>query len=156
MPRGPHRQGAKPADPLLEEGREADVFRPFGLPKWAGVMLYAAFWFLLAIPLVRRWRRRPWWNAARVVVALVALAPFAVWALQEARPGTGWLAAGALGGAFALVCGPAADPDRERKLQRRHRAQYLLNGGVLAAGRLPNLEPLPNDAPLYLLIRGEI
>ncbi len=152
MPRGPHRQGAKPADPLLEQGRERDVLRPFGLPRWAGALLYAAFWFLLAIPLVRRWRRRPWWNRARLALALIAAVPLLAWALQ-AQPGPLWLAAGAAGLLFAAVCGPLADPDRHRRLQRRHRAQYLLNGGILASGRLPNSEPLPAEAPLFVLLR---
>ena len=155
LPRGPHRQGAKPADPLLEEGRERDVFRPFGLPRWAGVLLYAAFWFLLAIPLLRRWRRRPWWNAARVGLAGAALAPFALWAIRGVQPALVWPIAGGAALAFALILGPAADPDRERKLQRRHRARYLLNGGAFSGGRLPSPEPLPDGSPLYLLIRGE-
>ena len=155
MPRGPHRQGNKPADPLLEQGRERDALRPFGLPRWAGLLLYAAFWFLLVIPLVRRWRRRPWWNAARVAAGLLSLAPFVYWAAQSERPAFGWLFAGGCGLLFAALCGPAADPDRERKLQRRHRAQYLLNGGGFAGGALPSSEPLLEGAPLYLLIRGE-
>lgn len=131
------------------------MFRPFGLPRWAGVLLYAAFWFLLVIPLVRRWRRRPWWNAARATVALASVAPYAVWNSRGVSPGLGWLLAGALGLLVALACRPASDPDRERKLQRRHRAQYLLNGGALVGGRLPNAEPLPAGEPLYLLIRSE-
>lgn len=155
MARGPHRQGAKPADPLLEQGREGDVLRPFGLPRWAGGLLYAVFWLLLAIPLVRRWRRRPWWNAARIVIGLAALAPFALWVVNQQRPAGIWIAAGATALLFAVLCGSAADPDHERKLQRRHRAQYLLNGGIFGGGRLPSSEPLPADAPLYLLIRGE-
>jgi hypothetical protein len=155
VPRGPHRQGNKPADPSLEQGREQEVLRPFGLPRWAGALLYAAFWFLLAIPLVRRWRRRPWWNAARAALGLVALAPFAMWAARAESPGAPWLLAGGFLALFAALCGPTADPDRERKLQRRHRAQYLLNGGAFAGGRLPSSEPLTEGAPLYLLIRGE-
>jgi len=106
LPRAPHLQGGKPADPLLERGRESDVLRPFGLPRWAGVLLYAAFWFLLAIPLLRRWRRRPWWNAARLAVALAALAPFALWIVRAERPGFGWLTLAffvLLVGGFALL-----------------------------------------------------
>lgn len=50
---------------------------------------------------------------------------------------------------------PTTDPDRERKLQRRHQAQYLLNGGRFGGGELPNSEPLRDGEPLYLLLRGE-
>jgi hypothetical protein len=153
--RGPHRQGNKPADPLLEQGREKDALRPFGLPRWAGLLLYVLFWFLLVIPLVRRWRRRPSWNGARIGVALAALSPLMFWLVQGRRPSAISIGVAAAGLLFALLCSPAADPDRERKLQRLHRAQYLLNGGVFAGGRLPSSEPLLTNAPLYLLIRGE-
>ena len=50
--------------------------------------------------------------------------------------------------------GPSTDPDFERKLQRKHRADYLLNGGVLSEGSFPGSDPLRADQPLYLLIRS--
>ena len=140
----------RPADPLLEEGRPKESFRPFGIPRWAGLGLYSLFSILLLIPLVRRWRRRSWWNAARwaVVAAVVAACVFA-----EAGPG--WLIAGGVIVVGALLLGPAKDPDHERKIQRLHGAEYFLNGGEFAGGRLPNSEPLPEGSPVHLLIRGE-
>jgi hypothetical protein len=143
LPRQTQRQGSQPA------GSD----RPFGLPRWAGYGLYALFSFLLLIPLVRRWRRHPRWIFARLALAATAAAGLA-WAFTQHLPWWAWtppilllLAAAALG--------PTADPDRERKIQRRHQAQYLLNGGVFAGGRLPSSEPLAPNRPLYLLIRGE-
>ena len=47
-----------------------------------------------------------------------------------------------------------ADPDWERKLQRRHRADYLLNGGVLSEGQFSGAETLGPEQPLYLLVRS--
>lgn len=144
------RQGTKPADPLLEEGRPAESLRPFGIPRWAGLALYSLFWFLLVIPLVRRWRRRSWWNGVRwtVVVAVIGL-------LALLQPSGAWWIAGCVTVAGALLLAPAKDPDHERKLQRHHGAEYFLNGGEFAGGRLPNSEPLPAGTPVYLLIRGE-
>jgi hypothetical protein len=55
-------------------------------------------------------------------------------------------------GAGALP--PAADPDRERKLQRRHGADYLLNGGRWEAENLGGSPPLSPGTPVYLLLRG--
>ena len=153
LARKPHRQGAKPADPLLEQGRDADAFRPFGLPRWAGYGLYALFSFLLLIPLVRRWRRAPRWQAVRIMAAGLGLAGLAaVWIVNA--PWWAWAAPLALV-LLAAWLGPTEDPDRERKIQRRHQARYLLNGGFFAGGRLPSSEPLSAEQPLYLLIRGE-
>jgi len=144
------RQGNKPADPLLEEGRPKESFRPFGVPRWAGLGLYSLFSVLLLIPLVRRWRRRSWWNSFRwaVVAAMIG-----VCVLVEAS--LGWLVVGGVVVVGALLLGPAKDPDYERKIQRLHGAEYFLNGGEFAGGRLPNSEPLPEGTPVYLLIRGE-
>ncbi len=140
------RQGNEPADPLLEEGRPRESYRPFGIPRWAGLLLYSLFWFLLLIPLVRRWRRRPWWNGVRwtVVAGIVAAC-----VLAQASLWWGVIVAG------ALLLGPAKDPDHERKIQRLHGAEYFLNGGEFAGGRLPNSEPLPEGSPVHLLIRGK-
>jgi|GEM_PF-1898081 len=149
----PHRQGTKPADPSLEQGREGDSFRPFGLPRWAGLGLYALFSFLLLIPLVRRWRRHPRWSAVRLALGALGAAGGAA-AYSQAWPWWAW-AAPVFVMLLAAWLGPTQDPDRERKIQRRHQAEYLLNGGGFAGGRLPSSEPLPEKQPLYLLIRGE-
>ncbi len=146
------RQGTKPADPQLESGRTADTLRPFGVPRWLGAILYVLFSFVLVLPLVRRWRRKDWWKSVRLVLIVAGAALALAW-------GAGWLGVlpGAIG-VIALICGmvlsPLADPDGERKLQRKHRADYLLNGGVLAGGTLSSSEPLGADRPLYLLIRA--
>lgn len=115
--------------------------------------LYALFSFLLLIPLVRRWRRHPRWPAVRLVLGLAGSAGVAA-AWIEAWPWWAWAAPVFLM-LLAAWLGPTQDPDRERKLQRRHQAQYLLNGGVFAGGRLPSAEPLSAKQPLFLLIRGE-
>jgi hypothetical protein len=49
---------------------------------------------------------------------------------------------------------PAADPDRERKLQTRHGADYFLNGGEFVSGCWPGDTTIPLGARLYLLLRG--
>ncbi len=104
-----------------------------------GVLLYALFWFLLLVPLVRRWRRREDWNRIRFAICLGALGLLA-WNVSAAH----WWAAGFAAAAFlcAVTLGPAYDPERERKLQKLHQADYLLNGGAYVAGNLPD-DPLP-------------
>ena len=139
------------ADPSLRERPSKDPLRPFGVPKWIGVLLYALFWFLLLVPLVRRWRRREEWNRVRLTVGLGSLGLLA-WGVSTSYWWVAAVAAAALLSAAAL--GPAYDPERERKLQRLHQADYLLNGGVLVAGELPG-DPLPRGIPLYLMLRGE-
>ena len=146
------RQGTKPADPELQAGRSVETLRPFGIPRWLGAGLYLLFSFVLLVPLVRRWRRERWWLFVRGALAAVGLLFVGGWIAESL---------GALAGGFgviSLICGlwlgPLADPDLERKLQRRHRAEYLLNGGVLIAGRLSGSEPLGAEQPLYLLIRS--
>jgi hypothetical protein len=146
------RQGTKPADPQLHAGRPAQTLRPFGIPRWLGAGLYLLFSFVLFVPLVRRWRRERWWLFVRGALAVVGISLIACWF-------AGWqgAVAGVLG-VMSLICGlwlgPLTDPDLERKLQRRHRAEYLLNGGVLVAGRLSGSEPLSSEQLLYLLIRS--
>ena len=145
------RQGTKPADPQLRAGRPKRALQPFGIPRWAGAGLYALFSLILLLPLVRRWRRERWWTTVRATLILLGVS-------LAAASAAGWFhaAVGALG-AISLICGiwlgPLKDPDRERKLQRRHGAEYLLNGGEFVEGRLTNSEPLRADEPLYLLIR---
>jgi hypothetical protein len=148
----PSRQGTKPADPELQEGRPEKPLRPFGIPRWLGAGLYLLFSFVLLVPLVRRWRRERWWLFVRGALAAAGIALIACWF-------AGWLGAVAGGlGVISLLCGvwlgPLTDPDLERKLQRKHRAEYLLNGGVLAEGSFPGSEPLRADQTLYLLIRS--
>ena len=72
---------------------------------------------------------------------------------MAATEGPTWLWAPALLCGLITLVGRTADPDAERKLQRRHQAEFLLNGGRFVEGRLPNAEPVYGD--LYLLIRGE-
>jgi hypothetical protein len=146
------RQGTAPVDPQLKAGQPKRALRPFGIPRWIGAILYVLFSVVLVLPLVRRWRREGWWRAVRLALVLVGLSLVAAWAAS-------WIGAvvGAIG-AISLICGlvlsPLADPDGERKLQRKHRADYLLNGGVLAGGTLSGSDPLSADQPLYLLIRA--
>ncbi|MEZ5363834.1 MAG: hypothetical protein R2748_16215 [Bryobacterales bacterium] len=46
---------------------------------------------MLIVPLVRRWRRRPWWNAVRFTL-LAQRAPI-IWRLVDGdRPSLVWLA----------------------------------------------------------------
>ena len=139
------------ADPSLRERPSKDPLRPFGVPKWIGVLLYALFWFLLLVPLVRRWRRREDWNRVRFAIALGALG-LLVWGVSAAYWWVAAIAAAALLSSAAL--GPAYDPERERKLQRLHQADYLLNGGAFVGGNLPG-EPLRRGIPLDLMLRGD-
>ena len=152
------------ADPSLQERTSKDFLRPFGLPRWAGLLPYAFFWVLLIIPLVRRWRRGPEWNRVRAAIAslglLVAIGGFLlkamVWQTMLWPLLSWWLmAAGAILAVGAIAFPPAADPEKERKLQRRHSADYFLNGGRFASGDLPGGPPLRPGTPLYLLLRGQ-
>ncbi len=135
-------QGVKPADLELDKGRQRDFLRPFGVPRWLGAGLYVVFSVLLLLPLVRRLRRRAWWNVVRALLVAGGLALIL----------KGWWA-GALLIAAGAFLKRAADPDVERKLQRKHRAEYLLNGGAWAGGELPHTEPLDPRSTLYLLLR---
>ena len=146
------------AGPSLQERTSKDPLRPFGLPRWAGLLLYAFFWVLLIIPLVRRWRRRPDWNRVRAAIAslglLVAIAGFLLKAMTWPLLSWWLIGAGALLAVGAIALPPAADPEKERKLQLRHSADYFLNGGRFASGELPGSPPLAPGTPLYLLLRG--
>lgn len=140
----------KRSDPSLREKTSKDSFRPFGLPRWAGLLLYAVFWVVLVIPFVRRHRRKPSWNRVRLAGGLAAALLLGLaWGLPNA-----WLAAPAVALAVAAaVLGPAPDPERERKLQTRYKADYFLNGGCFAGGPLPGEPDLAKGAALYLLMR---
>jgi uncharacterized membrane protein len=146
------------ADPTLQARTSKDSLRPLGLPRWLGLLLYGFFWVLLIIPLIRRWRRGPDWNRVRAAVALlgliIAMGGFLLKAMQW--PVFSWwlLAGGAVLALCAVVFGPLADPEKERKLQRRHSADYFLNGGRFVSGDVPGSPPLQAETPLYLLLKG--
>lgn len=148
----PSRQGTKPADPELQARRPEKPQRPFGISRWVGAGLYLLFSFVLLVPLVRRWRREPWWLFVRTALTLAGVSTLGAWAA-----GLFGAVAGGLG-VISLICGlwlgRLTDPDRERKLQRKHRADYLLNGGVLSEGQFSGAETPGSDQPLYLLIRS--
>ena len=146
------RQGTKPADPELQAGRPQRQLRPFGVPRWLGAGLYLLFSFVLLVPLVRRCRRERWWLFVRIAFAALGLLLVGAWIAGALGPVLGGL------GVISLICaawlGRLTDPDLERKLQRKHRADYLLNGGVLSEGSFPGSEPLRPNQPLYLLVRS--
>lgn len=148
----PSRQGTKPVDPELRARRREKPLRPFGIPRWLGAGLYLLFSFVLLVPLVRRWRRERWWLFVRLALALVGALLAGAWFSGALGPVAGGV------GVISLICGawlgPLTDPDWERKLQRKHRAEYLLNGGVLSEGSLSGSEPLRPGRQLYLLIRS--
>jgi len=138
------------ADPTLREGRSVDSFRPFGVPKLVGMLLYGIFSALLIIPAIRKLRRGPAWNFVRVA-ALIAAA-----ALVSTRAPWPMAAAAVIAG-LAIILGRTRDPDFERKLQRRHGADYLLNGGEWAqpaveSALMPTLEL---GTRVFLLLKGE-
>ena len=144
-PREPSTSSLPPNGPL----------RRFGWRKWLGPLLYALFWVVLLLPRLRRLRRRPHWNRVRWVMGWVG-AGFVVGAWLLAKP---WLGiAGGVTVLAALAIRRAKDPDHERKLQARHKADYLLNGGVLVHDSLSGTPPgsisLNRGQRLYLLIRG--
>jgi hypothetical protein len=123
------------------------------IPRWVRLLLYPVFATLLMIPALRRLRRdRRRWNLLRLTLALAGLAATGL--------GTAWsmwwlVGLGGVVAAAALLIRPSADPDRERDLQRRHHADYLLNGGKLASPWPAALQgPVARGAALHLLVRG--
>ncbi len=150
---GPSRRGADPSlrEPSTNGLPPNGPLRRFGWRKWLGPLLYALFWVVLLLPRLRRLRRGPHWNRVRWVMGWVG-AGFVLggWLLAKL-----WLAiAGGIAVLAALAIRRAKDPDHERKLQARHKADYLLNGGVLVHRSLPGSISLDRRQPLYLLIRG--
>ncbi len=142
----------KRADPALRERPSKDAFRPFGLPRPIGYLLYALFWVVLLVPLIRRLRRRPSWSKIRWIALGAGLLLFAAgWAL----PQTALAFCGGVLALTALLLPPATDPDRERKLQARHGADYFLNGGEFIWGCWPGGATVVAGTRLYLLLRGQ-
>jgi hypothetical protein len=122
------------------------------IPRWIRLLLHPVFSALLVVPAIRRLRRDVRrWNRARFAAAAASLAVGALGAWW----GAWWLIASAgLVLAAALLLQPSPDPDRERDLQRRHQADYLLNGGKLASPWPAALgERLDAGTALYLLLR---
>jgi hypothetical protein len=123
------------------------------LPGWMRLLLYPVFSILLFIPAVRRLRRDSRrWNLVRFAAGAVAIVTCGLGAWMSAW----WLVGlGVAGLAAAFLVQPSPDPDRERDLQRRHQADYLLNGGRLVSAwpSAPGSGPNPG-ASLYLLLRA--
>jgi len=143
------------ADPSLKERPSKESMRPFGLPRWIGVLLYGVFWIILLVPLVRRWRRRESWRWARLGIAAAGALALGVGLALPQPWATG---AGAALLLASVMLPPLADPDHERKLQARHGADYFLNGGQFVDGQWPQVEEHGEDLPvptrLYLLLKG--
>jgi hypothetical protein len=120
------------------------------IPRWVRLLLYPVFSALLLIPALRRLRRDARrWNGARLAAGAASAASIAlgIWW------GAWWLVVVAgFATMVALLLRPSRDPDRERDLQRRYQAEYLLNGGRLVS-QWPSGGP-PRGTVLYLLVRG--
>ena len=110
--------------------------------------LAALFSAILVLPRLRALRRKRAWNVLRAV-ALASAAFLAVFS-------AGWWRAVALVLALlALALRRTADPDRERRVQRMHGADYFLNGGEWGgSGRVGGPHGLPTGTRLHLLLRG--
>lgn len=136
------------ADPTLKtRGKPADFARP-AAASVLRVSLAALFSAILVLPRLRTLRRTRAWNWLRLgalVIAATLAATSAGW----------WRAAALVFALLALVLRRTADPDRERRLQRMHGAEYFLNGGEWG-GTEPNggSHGLAPGTRLYLLLRG--
>jgi hypothetical protein len=117
-----------------------------------GGLLYGFFWVLLLLPRLRKQRRRREWRRVQFTAAGMALAVIALGVTYSKLWAT---MAGCLLLLLSVIVGRLRDPDHERKLQARHGARYLLNGGKLIAGRLPDGQTVPVNEPHYLLLRDE-
>ena len=100
-----------------------------------------------ALRKLRILRRRPAWNWLRggafVAAGLATIATTGWWRL--AGPGLALL---------ALLLARTKDPDAERRIQRMHRADYMLNGGEWAGSSNAAMSAaLAPRTELYLLIR---
>ncbi len=138
------------ADPTLRERRPVESLKPFGVPRAVGVLLYGIFSALLIIPAIRKFRRSPAWNFVRFAAVIAAAAlvltrtPLAIGAAVAVT-------------VLAIALGRTRDPDFERKLQRRHGADYLLNGGEWAkpVSESEVVPPLEIGTRVFLLLKGE-
>ncbi len=100
-----------------------------------------------ALRKLRILRRRPVWNWLRagafVAAGLATIATSGWWRLTG--PGLALL---------ALLLVKTKDPDAERRIQRMHRAEYMLNGGEWAgSSNAATSAALAPRTELYLLIR---
>lgn len=117
-----------------------------GALRGALAILFSA---VLVLPRLRLARRKRSWNWLRAVLLLVAVAA------AYGGAGWGWLIGGCLA-LLAIAFPRTRDPDSERRLQRMHGAEYLLNGGAWAGDRLgEGRDALGKGERLYLLLRGE-
>ncbi len=117
-------------------------------PLLRGV-LWVLFSGVLVLRHVRSLRRRPIWNWLRAAALLGACALTA--------GTTGWWRLPGLTLALAAVLlSRTKDPDSERRIQRMHGADYLLNGGEWVGPAAPGgSAPLAPREALYLLIRND-
>ena len=129
---------------MSRAGRPAPPRRA-GLARALVAVLSAGSAAVRGLRALRRSRRWNWLRGALLAVAV----PLA--AMTD-----GWQRAAALAAALVLAClRRTADPDRERRLQRAHGAEYLLNGGEWAGSPLgEGADRLRPGARLYLLLRG--
>lgn len=142
--------GGKSAPPIRRADPELRT-RVSPPPHAHGILrasLAALFSAILVLPRLRALRRRQAWNGLRAgaLVSAVALAAFS----------SGWWRGIALVLALlAVVLRRTADPDRERRLQRMHGAEYFLNGGEWGGtSRGHGAHGLPPSTHLHLLLRG--
>ena len=100
-----------------------------------------------ALGKLRVLRRRPAWNGLRAAAFLAA-------GLVIVATTGWWRLVGAGLALLALALAKTKDPDAERRIQRMHRAEYLLNGGEWAgSSNNPAAAALAARIRLVLLIR---
>ena len=138
----PERPRVRRADPTLRSRADHEGIAARLLRRFLSLFFAAA----LVVPRLRALRRRPAWNWVRVglLVAAALLAALGVGSVVLQA-----LAAAAV--ALAAILRRTDHPDRERRVQRQHEADYLLNGGQW---RGPAQTGIPPGTPLFLLLRG--
>ena len=148
MNAGRGRVGTRRAERTPGARKRPTEFSPQSASRALRVALTALFSAILALPRLRALRRTRAWTWLRLGLLLLSAA-FAAFS-------SGWWKAGAVAfGLVVLVLRRSVDPDRERRLQREHGADYFLNGGEWG-GVDPTAESVNLDAGthLYLLLRG--